>query len=907
MFALVLPDIHQAATDRLYTYRIPPRFLKEVVVGGSVSVPLGSRVVSGVVLALSDTCDTPEEQLRALIGVRSSEPAFTPEQAQLARWLAETYLCPLTEALRLCMADTGPAGKRCWRCADIQAVTTLLPDPTLSAVLQFIHAHPGASSAGVRARFGEQGAAALDALRRDGHILPARQAKSGACEIQAVLPALPPEELLHQAEAIAKRAPKQADLLRWMAEHADEAHTTAELARLLEIGEAVIRTCIAKGWLRQEQRAVRRNPWESIEGRNLKPPQLNPPQQASVETLCAAIAKSGDRHGCRSTTTGVPHTTGHPNAMTLTDSNLNAKSGDRHGCPQTTGHPSQSPVFAEPSSFLLYGVTGSGKTEVFLHAIEETLAQGRQAIVLVPEISLTAQAMALYHGRFPEKVAVLHSHLSIGERYDEWQRIAHGEAQVVLGARSAIFAPCPDVGLIIIDEEHESSYKQENSPRYHAKAVALQRGRLCNAPVVLASATPSLETMREVELGMHRLLNLPERIESRPLPTVKIVDLRRMTSGARILSAPLRQAITARLAAKEQTILFLNRRGYSHALLCTACGNQEGCPHCSVPLTYHLRAELLRCHHCDFSRRPAPACPQCGGTQIAYKGVGTERLEKEVAELWPEARLGRLDRDTTARKGAHHAIIGRFSREETDILIGTQMVAKGFDFPKVTLVGVIAADTSLSFPDFRAPERTFQLLTQVAGRAGRSDWPGEVIVQTFQPEHYAIRAAMTHDYDTFYTQEIVARGDAEACWPPLTALINILVTGPNESQVKATAAALARRAREEAEGGLALPRLPETPALPGLLDLIRVEESPEEEEEDPFGAEALLQREVPGGVIVDGPAPCPLAQLRGRYRYHLVLRGQDPATLRRVARHLLRLTPPHGVQVTADVDPLAMA
>ncbi|MEI7833614.1 MAG: primosomal protein N', partial [bacterium] len=558
-------------------------------------------------------------------------------------------------------------------------------------------------------------------------------------------------------------------------------------------------------------------------------------------------------------------------------------------------------------SFLLFGVTGSGKTEVFLHAIARALEQGRQAIVLVPEISLTAQAMALYHGRFPHQVAVLHSHLSAGERYDEWMRIARGEARVILGARSAIFAPCDNVGLIVIDEEHESSYKQESSPRYHARTVAMERGRQHDAPVILASATPSLESMREAETGIHTLLELPARIGARPMPKVRLVDLRKMTKGAHILSAPLRDAISARLAAGEQTILFLNRRGWSYALLCSKCGHQEMCPNCNLTLTYHKASGVLRCHHCDHLIRAQAECPKCKGPVIAFKGVGTERLQEEVRTAWPTARLGRMDRDSTAHKGAHQEILDKFDRLETDILIGTQMVAKGLDFPRVTLVGVISADTSLAIPDFRAPERTFQLLTQVAGRAGRAEWAGEVFVQTFQPFHYAIEAAAQQDYALFYAQELLARAEAAACWPPLTALINVLVIGAAEDEVSATATALARRAREEGAAENLLPPMDMTPLLPNLFEQLQVTVPEGEEEIDPFGITEVIDRDIPPPVSVDGPTPCSLPRLRGEYRYHLVLRGQDRPALRAVARALRGIEPPKSVRVIIDVDPLSLA
>jgi len=863
VFALILPDLGEAAVDRLYSYHIPPNLLGDVVVGGRVTVPLGARQVQGYVLALNEQAEVELGKVRAVLGVKSNEPAFTAEQAQVARWLAETYLCPISEALRPCLAESGgTAAKRTWACAEAQGVTTLLPDPALNAVLHYVRDHPGTSSAQLRAKFGEGGMTALESLRRDGLIRPAGGKRMQARELAAVQPALAPTELLEVADGLPARAAKQAALLRWTAHMLPPADdpgfiplSAPEVARRAGVSDAVVRACIEKGWLRSERIAVRRNPWEMVRGRKAVPPPLTGTQQAAVEAITRAAEA-------------------------------------REAC-----------------SFLLFGVTGSGKTEVFLHVIEQVLAAGRQAIVLVPEISLTSQAMALYHGRFPGQIAVLHSHLSPGERYDEWQRIATGEAQVVLGARSALFAPCPNLGLIVIDEEHESSYKQESSPRYHAKAVALERGRLCGAPVVLASATPSLESMREAELGLHTLLRLPERIERRPLPIVKLVDLRRMTKNAKILSHPLRVAIEERLAAKQQVILFLNRRGFSYTLLCqsSTCGYFECCPNCTVPLTYHQEANLLRCHHCDHQQPPRLVCPKCQGTQIAFKGVGTERLEQEVQALWPTARVGRLDRDTTARKGAHHAILDRFGREETDILIGTQMVAKGFDFPKVTLVGVIAADTSLGIPDFRAPERTFQLLTQVAGRAGRSEWPGEVIVQTYQPEHYAVQAALEHDYERFYRQEIGKRGDPDACWPPLTALVNVLVNGENEAEVKATAAALARRAREIGAARVVLPTMEEKSVLPGLLDLFDPRPEEDEEEDDPFGAEALLQRDLPAGINVNDPTPCPLERLRGRYRYHVILRGQNRPELRRVARELQTIAPPKGVVVVVDVDPITMA
>ena len=510
-------------------------------------------------------------------------------------------------------------------------------------------------------------------------------------------------------------------------------------------------------------------------------------------------------------------------------------------------------------SFLLYGVTASGKTEVFLRAIERVLARGRQAIVLLPEISLTAQAVGIYRGRFGDKVAILHSGLSVGERWDEWQRIRIGEAPVVIGARSALFAPTPSLGLIVVDEEHEPSYKQEQAPRYHAREVALKRGELAGCPVVLASATPALESFWEAQSGRHRLLCLPTRVEERPLPKVRVVDMRGGGGGGRILSAPLRQAMQDRLKAGEQVILFLNRRGYSTYLLCPACGESVRCPECRVSLIYHKQEQEVRCHHCGLAREAPSVCGRCGGHHIRFSGFGTERVERELRETVPLARPERMDRDTTARKGEHVRIVSSFRRAESNVLIGTQMVAKGFDFPGVTLVGVISADTSLNLPDFRAAERTFQLLTQVSGRSGRGEKEGEVIVQTYQPDHYSIEAAAKHDYETFYEQE--AEGRQELNYPPVSQLINLVVSGEEEAEVASRAQQL---------------------------------------------AEAIRGKSVGKQLELLGPAEAPIPKLRGRHRWHVVVRGkrgEGQGVLREVLPGISDWT---GVSVAVDVDPVSL-
>jgi primosomal protein N' (replication factor Y) len=508
---------------------------------------------------------------------------------------------------------------------------------------------------------------------------------------------------------------------------------------------------------------------------------------------------------------------------------------------------------------LLYGVTASGKTEVFLHAIAEVMAQGRQAIVLMPEISLTAQAIGIYRARFGDRVAILHSALSTGERWDECARVSSGEAAVIIGARSALFAPTRALGLIVIDEEHETSYKQEQAPRYHARDVALKRGELNSCPVVLASATPAVESFYLAEAGRHRLLRLPTRVEDRPMPSVRVVDLRGAARHPAIFSGPLRQGIAERLQAGEQAILFLNRRGYATFLLCPACGHSVRCADCGVALTFYQQDNRIRCHHCGLSLHAPDTCAKCGGRQFSFSGFGTERVESELMRLFPQARPGRMDRDTTAGKGAHLRIVSSFREAETNILIGTQMVAKGFDFPGVTLVGVISADTALNLPDFRAGERTFQLLTQVAGRSGRGEKEGEVVVQTYQPEHYAVLAAAEQDYEAFYRQEIEMR--RELGYPPFSQLANLVFTSESKLEAESRAAAVAQ--------------------------LITAS--------DPAGEVAVL-----------GPAPAPLERLRGRYRWHLLVRGPE-GIVQPTLRAALAAAPewPQGSMVV-DVDPVSL-
>ncbi|NBV22009.1 MAG: primosomal protein N' [Proteobacteria bacterium] len=556
--------------------------------------------------------------------------------------------------------------------------------------------------------------------------------------------------------------------------------------------------------------------------------------------------------------------------------------------------------------FLLHGVTGSGKTEVYLQAIAHALAQGKGAVVLVPEIALTPQTVERFkarfsHGPLQTQVAVLHSHLSAGERHDEWHKIRQGRARIVIGARSAIFAPVEPLGLVIVDEEHEHSYKQEEAPRYHARDVAVVRGQMENAVVVLGSATPSMESFYNVQRGKYTLLELPTRADDKKMPIVRVVDMRqaaRKDKGTPIFSEELKEAITKRLERKEQTMLFLNRRGYSSSLQCPQCGFVAECPNCSVALTYHRKAQKICCHICGHEA-PAPTiCPEpkCRSAAIRYAGLGTERVEETLTKLFPHARITRMDSDLMKRKEDYRRVLGDFKAGKTDILVGTQMIAKGLHFENVTLVGVIHADLSLHIPDFRAGERTFQLLTQVAGRAGRGDVEGEVFVQSFTPFHPAIQYARRHDYTGFYEQEIEFREQLN--YPPASRLAMLTFKGRNEEKVKLMAEHVTK-ALEVLASGTAVPASESASARE--MELLP----------DDAPAHTLTtstSRTTPlRDLVLAGPAPAPLLRAETFYRYQLMLRTrQMPRVSKVLAKLLETIELPEDVTLTVDIDPVSL-
>ena len=626
-----------------------------------------------------------------------------------------------------------------------------------------------------------------------------------------------------------KKAKKQAKVLQVL--HGSDGMFVSRLIERADTDASTIKRLAAKGYVEISDRTEERDPFGGEVFLPTEPLPLTAEQQTALDLCKAAI------DACSS-------------ARNVEPSTLHA--------PRSTLRDASRPI-------LIHGVTGSGKTEVYLQAIEYTLRQGKDSIVLVPEISLTPQTVERFRARFPnQQVTVLHSHLSEGERHDQWHKIRDGQSHIVIGARSAVFAPVQALGLIVVDEEHETSYKQEEAPRYNARDVAVMRGKLERAAVVLGSATPSLESFYNGRRGRYALATLSHRVDHKKMPLMRIVDMRQeaiRAKGLYVLSRRLRDAIQARLEKSEQVILFLNRRGYATHLFCPKCGYVASCPNCSVTLTYHRKAEQLLCHLCGHVAGVPKVCPnpECRDPAIRYSGMGTEKVEAAIQKAFPKARVQRMDSDMMTKKTLYREILGAFRVGKIDILVGTQMIAKGLHFPSVTLVGIIYADMALHMPDFRAGERTFQLLVQVAGRAGRGDVEGEVIVQSFTPYHAAVQYARQHDYLGFYEQEIEFR--QELRYPPVTRLVCITVRGRSENKAKFVAEALARD----------------------------------------------LKKQVAPDVLMGGPTPAPLAKIQNQYRFQIILRGEQIMRLTEVVGRVASSTKlPDDVNMTIDVDPISL-
>ncbi len=716
MIAQVIVDVPVSRTNRPFDYLVPEWLVPLLSVGSRVVIPFGPRKLQGYVIRVQEVTepnDGTETKLKEIEQVQDDVPPLTEELIALAQWMARQYLCTWVASLQVMLPAVLKGKTEKWLVAtELLQRTDASDSPLLNELKQ-----RWLLQKEIDERFSDE-AKRIPGWIKAGLVSTEYQVKDRITRKQVTYLSLllDSEQVAEALASLSARSGRAKQLLRLLAEE-NRPLLQSDVLERLGIARTTVKSLEQKGWIRLEQVEVYRDPYAHRVFAKAAAHMLSEEQSAALQQIRQAI---------------------------------------------------DSDSFA---SFLLHGVTGSGKTEVYMAAIEATLARGKQAIFLVPEIALTPQMVERFKARFGDQVAVLHSALSHGERYDEWRKIIYDQVKVVVGARSAIFAPFKNLGLIVIDEEHETSYKQEETPRYHARDIAMWRAKAGNGVVVMGSATPALETYALATRGRYRLLTMKERVGNRPLPTVHVIDMRDelRQENRSMFSRTLHAMIEDRMAKSEQIVLFLNRRGYSTFVMCRSCGYTLRCPHCDISLTFHRTNHSSRCHYCGYSMTQPTNCPECQSTHIRFFGTGTQKVEAELARLFPGIRVIRMDVDTTSRKGAHEELLQRFRSGQGDVLLGTQMIAKGLDFPRVTLVGVIAADTSLYIPDFRAAEKTFQLLTQVGGRAGRHELSGDVVVQTYTPEHYSIRHATNHDYLSFYQDEMVLR--KENGYPPYYRLV----------------------------------------------------------------------------------------------------------------------------------------
>lgn len=710
MIARVIVDVPANQTDRLFDYAIPEAFVDLVEPGMRVVVPFGPRKIQGFVISVVEESEL--DKLKELEEIKDVTPVLTSELLDLGFWLAEKTLCYAVSAFQAML----PAAMKA------NVTKSVVPGGN------FDESAPWGKMVGSTkvlkwdeflSHFSHK--ELNQAIKNDELEVRYDVKEKTAPKTQLAISAqLSGKELAEEKEKMGNRALKQQEIIQYFIDHKG-AVSYKELMGTLDTTRSTIKSLVSKSILKEEEVELYRNPYEGRSFSPSKPLELTELQQHAIAPIL--------------------------------------------GCIESNEH----------RTFLIHGVTGSGKTEIYLQSIHRVLNEGKEAIVLVPEISLTPQMVNRFKSRFGSNVAVLHSGLSRGEKYDEWRKIHRGEVKVVVGARSAVFAPFKNLGIIIIDEEHEGSYKQEENPRYHARDVAIKRGENHKCPIVLGSATPSLESYARASKRVYTLLELLHRVNNQQMPDVSIVDMREeLRAGNRsMFSNELYEKLQDRLEKKEQSVLFLNRRGYSTFVMCRDCGFVVECPHCDISLTFHKINGTMRCHYCGFEEPLPSSCPECESEHIRFFGTGTQRVEEELTKILPGARVVRMDVDTTRRKGSHEKLLSQFGEGKADILLGTQMIAKGLDFPNVTLVGVLAGDAMLHLPDFRASEKTFQLLTQVSGRAGRHILPGEVVVQSYTPEHYSIELASKHDYHGFYQREMVMR--KQYGYPPFyfLAMVNV--------------------------------------------------------------------------------------------------------------------------------------
>jgi primosomal protein N' (replication factor Y) (superfamily II helicase) len=799
--ASVIVDVPAKQTDKPFDYLIPNKWIGTIKPGMRVIVPFGPRKIQGFVISIKAQSDF--QTLKEIIEPMDLVPVLNQELLDLGHWLTENTLCFKIAAFQAMLPAALKAKyEKKVKLANHSGVEDL-PDSLKSVFIKTeTLAWEDALEKGIVSSLQKEAA--------NGHIeviyeVKERVKKKKRKFIQSLLSQV---ELQREIDQLPKRAEKQRDLLNYFLKNSSPIEER-KLVVNVGISQSTIKTLCEKKVLEEKFMEVYRDPYADREFKRTSPLQLTEAQDAAIQPILQSIYK------------------------------------DQHDV------------------FLLYGVTGSGKTEIYLQSIQDVLKKGKEAIVLVPEIALTPQMVNRFKGRFGEQVAVLHSGLSAGEKYDEWRKIFRKEVSVVVGARSAIFAPFENLGILIIDEEHETSYKQEEMPRYHARDVAIERAINARCPVVLGSATPSLETFARAQKGVYHLLTLTKRMNNHSLPPVEIIDMREeLRSGNRsMFSTSLLEKLKGRIEKKEQTVLFLNKRGHSSFVMCRDCGYVMSCPNCDISLTYHRVSEQMKCHYCGHESYVPKHCPECSSEHIRYFGTGTQKVEDELGKILPVAKVIRMDVDTTSRKGSHEKLLNDFQEGKADILLGTQMIAKGLDFPNITLVGVLSADTMLHLPDFRASEKTFQLLTQVSGRAGRHDLPGEVVIQTYTPEHYSVELAGQQDFDLFYQREMMVRKIHK--YPPFYYIALITISHEQLMKVVSTTEKITKYVRSR------------------LSDK----------------------------AVILGPVASPIPRIKNRYRYQCLIKyKREPdltLTLKKVLDQYQKETA-SGLQVSVDVNPFIL-
>jgi primosomal protein N' (replication factor Y) len=797
MYACVALNI---PADKLFTYEIPENLAASAKVGKRVYVPFGHRKRTGYIVSVSSVCDVKE--VKSISEILDEEPLFDAEDLKFYEWIASYFIYPLGKTLAE-LIPAGPEKKETRWVFPADRPVGAVPSSAQRKLLDIVYAHP-------------QGLPLHDLAKKSS-------VKNHASLLRSL-----------QRSGLIRIEKKDRKLMGVRKQKIIGPADNIDLAKLTLRQQAVVNYLKSEGpkELREVMNATHAS--SSLIKKLLETGVL---EITDAEMIRKAVFSSTIKH--------------NPDVIVLTREQKEVSDQIHRFISTGRFHP-----------VLLHGVTGSGKTEVYLSAIEYALKANGTAIYLVPEIALTPQLIARISGRFDEnRIAVIHSGIAEGVRYDQWREIRRGRIDLVIGARSALFAPLPNLKLIVVDEEHDTSYKQDERLCYHARDLAVVKGKLANAVVLLGSATPGVRTFFNAETSKYTLLELRERINKKPLPRIDIIDMKlekEMQGKTPILSRPLLQAITETLQNREQALLFLNKRGFDTFLVCGDCGYHLTCPNCAVALKSHLAEHLVKCHYCDYQQKAIPLCPNCRGSRILNYGTGTQKLEKELESRFPHARTCRMDSDTTTGKDAQEKILYALQNKEIDILVGTQMIAKGHDFPSITLVGVISADTSLNLPDFRAAEKTFQMLTQVAGRGGRGERAGRVIIQTFNPDHYALKHAGNHDYKSFYREELEYR--RALAYPPFSRMINVRLSSAKLDILTKTAVEMGQDA-------------------------------------------AALCAKSDKSLHIIGPAESPLSKIRGEYRMQLILKGTDSRLMHTIAAQLADKHATSTVKIVIDVDP----